>query len=284
MTDEVPQGQRFSHLYLRPDQLAVDSPRLRTRLVLASREAVGGSAVTFGSYLERELGIRVLRRGTMTAYVPWDDLARWELKDVLDTITLVSRFLTPDAVNTAKVFAREVTRIFAEESANYRLDNKFGIHPAVDAAYQATFDASVRSLGSARFQAVREHLAKADDELLSTGNSREAIRSGFDAVENLFKQLFPRATNINRTTIQNDLRPLVDRLYSDPPEKRTALKIVESLVDWVDACHNYRHEPGHSEPTPPEWDLAVLVVSQSIAFSRWLAVLLKRSEERALPE
>lgn len=277
MPDQVPVGQRFSQLYLRPDRLASDSPRLRRRLITAFQDAVGQRSADFGQYLERELGIQLVRRGAMNPYLDWEDLRDGELRDILDSITLLGGYLRASRMTSERIYLPAVQRIFAEESASYRIDPDFGVHPAVDGAYQANIQSAVRSLAAAQFGAARAHIQRADDELLPAGNTRESIRAAYDAVENIFRQQFDRAPHINRASIQNDLRPLVDRVHADPVEKRTAGKIVDALADWVDACHNYRHEPGHPEPTPPSDELAVLLVSQGISFSRWLADLMRLS-------
>lgn len=40
---------------------------------------------------------------------------------------------------------------------------------------------------------------------------------------------------------------------------RAANKAINALGDWLDACHNYRHEDGVEEPSQPPIDLAVSV-------------------------
>ena len=44
-----------------------------------------------------------------------------------------------------------------------------------------------------------------------------------------------------------------------------------SLADWVDALHNYRHGQGVPEPVAPSEELAVYVLSSGAAFARQLA-------------
>lgn len=278
MTEQPSQGQRFSQVYLRPDRLASDTPRLRRRLVSAFRDAIGQRDVEVGQYLERELGIELVSYGISHGYLDYGDLRDGELRDVLDAITLVGQFLRRRGFASEMPFLSSVRRILLEESASYRVDDDFGLHPAVDGAYQANIVSAVRSLSAGSFEAARSHIQRADDLLLPAGNTRDAIRAAFDAVENIYRQQFSRAPHINRASIQSDLRPLVDGLHADAVERRTASKTVESLSDWVDACHNYRHEPGHAEPTPPSHDLAVLLVSQGISYGRWLADLMKKAE------
>lgn len=284
MPHETPQGRRFSQLYLRPESLTSDGPRLRRRLIGAFQDVIDRRALEFGTHLERELGIKVMGSGSMSAYVLWDKLGEGELRDILDTITLLGHYLRAQRMTSEVRFLTAVRRILSEESASYRIDPDFGVHPAVDGAYQANVEAAIRSLAPANFLAARGHIEKADKQLLPAGDTREAIRAAFDAVENIFRQQFSRAPHINRGSIQSDLRPLVDRLYADGVEKRTAAKMVDALSDWVDACHNYRHEPGHPEPTPPSEDLAVLLVSQGFSYARWLADLMQMGKVRSKVE
>jgi hypothetical protein len=42
------------------------------------------------------------------------------------------------------------------------------------------------------------------------------------------------------------------------------------FADWVDACHNYRHEDGIEEPSQPPIELAVELIGVGGSFLRWL--------------
>jgi len=275
MEDDHACGKRFSLVYLKSDRLIPDSIRLRRRLIAVFEGEIGHNSGEVGRILQGELGISVLTFNYGSYFVTWSDILRWEMRDVLDAITLIGRTFDGNEGKYSR-FKREISRIFAEESASYRLDEKCGVHPAIDAAYLANFDSMIRHLGSKRFESARTHVAKADDELLPAGNSREAIRAIFDAVENLYKQIFPKAQSINSAGIKNDLKPFAQRFYLDGPEARAVSKNVDALSDWVEACHNYRHDPGHPDPTPPSEELAVLIVSQGIGYVRWLADLLSK--------
>jgi hypothetical protein len=60
------------------------------------------------------------------------------------------------------------------------------------------------------------------------------------------------------------------RYGSNPTAQRAANKSVSALADWVDACHNYRHEEGVEEPSQPPIELAVELISTGASFLRWL--------------
>lgn len=270
MDTGVPQGVRFSLLYLQSDAPLSDSVRLRKRLIRCFDEVVGDNDEPMGCLLESELGIDVLQRGPYSSYVEWDRYLHVELRDVLDTITLVARYRTAPL---RELFCKKVSRILAEENASYRIDPQGGLHPNVDSAYRAKVESTVQGLSSRKFEAAREFIRKADEGLLPAGDKRDAIKAAFDAVENIFKVTFTGATALNKGTVQNYLRPFLEVGNADPVARRAALKLAEALIDWADGCHNYRHAPGEAEPPPPPEQLAIMLVSQGIDFARWLAGL-----------
>lgn len=281
MTEDVPTGQRFSLIYLRPDELVSDSERLRMRVQkrFAKVARKKEEELEIGHFLEDELGIKVIKRTGYLSYVPWDQVDKWELRDILCSITLIGRLLAKSRPQDAQHFRAELVRIFTEESAAYRLDDDFGVHPAIDSAFQANLAEAIRGTSQAAFVAAKEFLLKADQGLMPDGDSREAVRAAFDAVENVFRVMFGGAIALNKTTVQAHLRPFLETAYTDATAKRAALKSCESLIDWADACHYYRHATGQPEPNSPPEELAVALVGQGIAFVRWL-VDLQRSYQR----
>ena len=276
MVDELPLGLRFSLLYLRHGEMVADSQRLRARLVSLFKKFSPSQSGGLSLFLDAELGTRLTAKGWETTYLDWDRLERGELRDLLDSITLIGRFLKMGNRRPFDEFAQEISRILVEESANYRIDEEFGLHPAIDAAYQANYESVVARLNGSKFEAARQHLHRADKELLPAGNNREAIRAVFDAVENLFKIIFPREQSLNVASIQSHLAPLVEKVFPEVVEKRASSHMIKALHDWVNCCHIYRHEQGHADPTPPNDDLSVLVVSQGISFVRWFASISQR--------
>lgn len=277
MSDGAQIGQRYSLLYLRPDEALSDSPRFRRRLSKRFDATVeSDDHPAFGAHLERELGIAVLSPGSWTDYIHWDDILDWELRDILCAITLVGRYASTKKTHEASQYPAQIARIFTEESANYRLDEKCGVHPGVDTAYQANYVASIRGTEQEAYTAARSFLSKADDNLMPDGDRREAVRAAFDAVENIFKIAFDGAISLNKMTINGHLRPFVERTHTDVVAKRTALKSCEALMDWADACHNYRHAHGEPEPAAPPEELVVVLVSQGFSYVRWLADLRRR--------
>ncbi|MCK1525619.1 hypothetical protein [Bradyrhizobium sp. 17] len=108
---------------------------------------------------------------------------------------------------------------------------------------------------------------------ISAGNpdGKEAIRGVFGAAESIFKLMFPKAVKLTSADIIKNLGSASQSLYaSDAVAQRAASKMVGSFADWVDACHNYRHEHGVEEPSQPPLDLAIEIVSAGAGFVRWL--------------
>lgn len=279
MNNPPPASKRYSLLYSQPDQPIEDSVRLRNRLIELIKRISGDDSTRLGRSVERELGVKVLA-SNYNVYVVWGVFEKLEMRDLLDTISLCRGFAGQKGVPPLPRLVLEFNRIFREERSSYFVDDDLCVHPAVDPSFRAILESAVRGLGDGDYSAARIHLERADIALLPHNDSKEAVRAIFDAVENVFKQTFMGTTSINSTAIQNHLKPLVERLYAEGVERRTALKQVDSLRNWVDGCHNYRHEPGHPEPTFPPEDLAVLLVSNGIAFTRWIADLRLRQRKR----
>lgn len=274
MQDSPPIGQRYSLVYLRPEHEVQDSDRLRMRLMkVISGHAKDLNAPNLANHLERELGIRVLRTGYDGSNIRWDELLRWSNRDVLCSITLIFRQLYWRSQEHGERFIFDLRRVFSEEHAAYTIDDAGGVHPFVDSTYQAHFAAVVRNLGAAGNNGALGFVQRADEQLMPGGDRREAIRAIFDAAENLFKITFNGTIALNKDTIQKHLQPHFANNGAEAVEQRASAKLSASLIDWADACHNYRHAPGAPDPAAPSEALAVALVSQGLGYVRWLCDL-----------
>ena len=121
--------------------------------------------------------------------------------------------------------------------------------------------------------AAREHIAQAERSLLAGSfDGRQAIRSTFDAAENLLKVIFQKATQLNTTAINERLGPfLVSASSSSKTERQASEKLVKSFIDWVEAAHFYRHAAGGTEVEQPSEHFTITFVSQGFSFVRWIA-------------
>jgi hypothetical protein len=70
------------------------------------------------------------------------------------------------------------------------------------------------------------------------------------------------------------LSPVLERAYEgDATGQRAAQKMLAGFKAWVDASHDYRHQPGETEPAQPPADVAILAISHGASLLRWLAGL-----------
>jgi hypothetical protein len=228
--------------------------------------------------LERELGVEV---NLYHANYLLGFCARCAIRDLLDIVTLFTYFKRH--ANTAPQWLTEARRIFSEERLAYEVDDEGIVHPAVDKEFQRNRQATVSGLQMPRYANSLAAFTRISDELAcQPPNGKDAWRAVFAAVEGLFRLMFSSATQLNAGAVETNLAPVVQKLYgSDAVALRAANKQLASFKDWVDASHNYRHEPGSEEPVQPPIDLAVLAISNGTSFLRWLIALDQMTSNNA---
>jgi hypothetical protein len=274
-SQDRPHGQRFSHVYLRPTELLQDSEPARRRvaaLIGSIKDLEGVSNDVIG-----ELGVDPIYGFEQ---VNWrDTLKHYSTKTFLDFFTVACRFLVKKRQSSRGVynpsakehFVSESNRIFTEENLRYEIDSAGGVHFRVDAEFAANTNAAIAALGDPRYANAREQFEAAMAALSKADiDGKQGIRGLFYAAECVFKLMYDRPRLAAGDVIKS-LKPTVQGLYSaDPTALKAANKSVEALADWVDACHNYRHEQGVEEPLQPPIDLAVQLISVGSGFLRWL--------------
>ncbi|MBB3444238.1 hypothetical protein [Rhizobium sp. BK379] len=275
----IPEGQRFSQVYMRRADLLPDSERMRNRLAL--HIAGTGHSIDdlrrFGQRIQSEQGILVTRSAYAHDWPPI--LKAMELRDVLDSITTVhnsiSGFNHAEQSRRRKEFLDDCRRIFAEEQVRYRIDDQGGVHFTVDQEFEAVRISTISGLAAARYNGVRSLYEEAFSALDKTPpDGKTALRNAFFATESLFRLMFPSAPQLNGGEVQKHLEPLINRIYAGQrPGINLAQKLVASLKDWIDGAHFYRHEPGAEEPAQPPLELAIYMVSEAGGHLRWLSKL-----------
>ena len=167
-------------------------------------------------------------------------------------------------------------RVFAEEHVAFVVDDKCGVHPLVDGAFQTAVAAAIQTLSGNRYRAAHSYFDAAIDALEENPpETRWAIKSCFDAGENLFMLLVDSNKTLDASVVEKLLGPLVQRLYSgeDESAQSFAARFAQSFGKWVDAGQPYRHAKRDVEPHAPPLDAAIAYVSSGAAFLRWLAQL-----------
>jgi hypothetical protein len=274
---ERPTGQRFSHVYLQSGEMLQDSERARKRiaaLINSVKDADG-----LASHLISEMGIDIVWGPSGPKWPA--TVLRFDQRDVLDLITVSFRYLTakrrgamyePDA-NVR--WLKECRRILSEENLSYEIDRAGGVHFKVDAEFAASTHASIVALGLPRYANARAEFEKAINALSgSTVDGKEGIRGVFNGVECVYKLMNSKASKLTSADAIKFLQAEAQKVYeANPAALRAASKAINAFGDWVDACHNYRHEQGVEDPSQPPIDLAVTLISTGSSQLRWLISL-----------
>ena len=267
MTSKPPGGQRFSHVYIDRGEPTGDSPRMRHRLMSEVLEMPKHLRDSLVGMVGKELG------------VPWSTWGSFfkeaETRDVLDFVTLAYRCIR-QAPNTGRwtpaTWVNSCRRIFTEENLHYCFDDSGGAHFRYDQEFDRNCAATIAALENGRYaNALQAFNATMADLAEAPPNGKLAIRAVFSAVECVFRLILPKAPRLAAAELEG-LTPIIQQLYErDETAKRSAAKMLNSLKDWVDAAHFYRHEGGSEEPAKPPLRFAVYIVSCGASHLRWLA-------------
>lgn len=267
-----PQGQRFSHLYLKQDTVIKDSDRLRKRIAsFYSQKTSLDSYYHLKTLIESELGISAPHVGyanIMTAF-----FSSCELRDFLDIITLVYRHLYKSgAPSRAYEWVQFINRVFREENAAYILDSQAGVHFFQDHEFQKNKAATLSHLGNQRYNAVRSLFEAAYNALdEQPPNTRLAIRDMFEAIETMSKLLDEKISRLGSTEIEKNLKPLCLSQFAEGSiEKNLASKMLNSMKEWADGHQAYRHGQKNEEPNPPPLNLTIMSMGMGASFLRFL--------------
>ncbi len=277
--EKAPVGGFFSRTYLCEDRPFSDNARARYRMAAYLSEYYSAKQREIGKFIEQELGIKCLKWGTSSLFIDWQPfLKELDIRDFLDVTTAVIRFEPQKKEFKNRVIVvynllEFATRVFSEQNLAYRIDEAGGVHPAIDAAFSVSSATLLRNLNIAGLNASHEHISQAERSLLAGSfDGRQAIRSTFDAAENLLRVIFSNLTQLNKVNITSDLGPfLVKSTKDSKAERHAAEKLVNSFIDWVEAAHFYRHAAGGSEVEQPSESFTIAIVSQGFSFVRWIA-------------
>jgi hypothetical protein len=90
--------------------------------------------------------------------------------------------------------------------------------------------------------------------------------------------MYQRAPKLASAGAIGALQPTVQKLYgADATALRAANKSINAFGDWVDACHEYRHEQGVEELSQPP--IAVQLISVGSGFLRWLVNIDQQTKD-----
>jgi hypothetical protein len=259
----------FSRAYLKEPSALRDSLRFRRRLFgWFSQNLTGSEYLRFAYDVIEELGASIAQYKVAGPYETF--FIEGELRDVLDSITLMGKVCGDGRTGDLRVF---VSRAFREESMGYVLNKAGRVRFSVDAEYERSRFSVIDGLGSGRFKAVRASVEDAFEKLdREPFETKAAVRSMFEAVETLCKVLGDHNEDLNERMIQKRIRPIAIDVYgaTDSSAQSFAEQTVEAFIKWVNAGHRYRHGQKTEEPHDPPLELAVAFLSQGAAYIRFL--------------
>jgi hypothetical protein len=267
-------GERFSQVYLNRGKPTEDSPRVRRRI--AALIDVIQDLDDLGAVVPRELGLEMRWTGLGPNWPAFLNGA--DLRDLLDLITLAYRNLENKKstglrrMNAPAQWIDEVRRIFEEENFGYTIDDKGGVHYRLDEEFARARSATIAALGATRYANVLDSFERGMTALAGAPpDGKNGIRLTFAAVEGLFRLIIPPAQRLGAAELDG-MVPLINRVYAaDPTALRSSNKMINSMKDWTDAAHFYRHEQGAQEIAQPPLGLAIYLISSGASHLRWLS-------------
>ena len=275
-------SQPFSRVYCVPDAARRDSDRLRLRIGRHASELQTAQLII--ERIEKETGVRVPWHGGRYSLDLFFQKA--ELRDVLDGITHVYRALMDKADERARYITESYTlraaaldwkkfvgRVLVEEHSTYELDSDCNVRYAVDEAYALNRKATLNGLQVARWDASRAEFERAFSAM--DGDKQDtngAVRAMAASVESCVKVMLSNGVaRVGPAEVEKKLWPVVQSVYgADKTAADAAHQVLNSLADWINATHQYRHGQGMDSEVHVPAELATQLLTSGSAFLRWL--------------
>ena len=263
----------YSELYLRPQSLQDDSARMRTQIAAAF-----DAHIDFKNEEDDKVA-NLLRRTTGTSLpsgsygIYWSNFfEKGEIRDILDLITCVHYVLRGPR---AAKWHTDIQFVFDRQNMKYMFGDDGAVRLRVDEAFETGRQTVIAALNLPRYGAAKAAF-EAGYKLLSatSPDGKHAVRDIFEAIEIVFKLMFPETNRIGAPELGSHLKPLIETRYAaDAPARKSALRLLDQLKEWVAAAQFYRHGQGQEEPNQPPLELAVLLMSSGASHLRWLLEL-----------
>lgn len=208
------------------------------------------------------------------------------MEEVLTAVTITFMHLRRLGIArpTAEAFHAAVTRALADEHMGFRIDERGAIHYAVDEVFEGMRAATVAALNDPVLAVARGVFEVAFQYLdRRPPDTKAAVRSMFESLEVVAKQLNPTARNLHENLCRNQLKDQYLAVAGgDAVERRVWEGMFEGMARWVNAMHEYRHGQVDNI-TPPTEEFAVYVLSSGSAYLRLLAQLALRVGVQPVP-
>ena len=269
---------RFSLLYLDRSESLKDSKRFRNRLAAFYWESLHEYyKAHIVKSIQLEIGAEV--PFLISSYSVSDFFKTGELRDLLDSITVIYNTLITEPGGPATQWKTFVAKAMSEENMGYRLDDECIVHYFVDEEFERNRFSTLALLENPRYAGCRASFEAAYGHLDANPiDTKAAVRSMFESVEILVKQMV-ETKNLNKWVVQNTLKERCLACYaSDDTAKIVMDKMFDGFAFWVDSIHNYRHGQVDPEPVVPPVNIAIYAISSGTAFLRWLIELNNEHE------
>lgn len=262
----------FIYRYMDRSVVRKDSPRFRNRVAAKfPKEA----------YMSKEIGDELLvrtgikPRAWANGAIMWDHFfTSAPLEEVLTVITVAIQYVANTRSNSRWTgsFRSLVDTAMREEHLGLRIDEQGVVHFAVDQEFEETQLATLAGLDAPTLAAARDEYVKAYQYMdAHPQDTKGAVRSAFEAVEIVAKQLCPAHKNLHVGLCRGELKARCIAVSTgDVVEQRVLEGMFDSLAEWVTAMHTYRH--GQTDTVaPPSESFAVYALSTASAHLRLLA-------------
>ena len=251
-----------------------DSPGFRVR-VHAAFPDVDHLQSQVWSLLRSEAGIQVK---TNQWGVDWATFfERAPMGEVLTSITVTFQVMRGLAVRRSEQYLASITRALADEHMGFRVDDQAVIHYAVDEVFEGARVATLAVLNAPEL-AVARGVYEAAFQYLDRRppDTKAAVKSMFEAIEIVARQLNPKSRNLHATLCRETLRDqYLAACQGDAVEMRVWGGMFESMAQWVQAMHEYRHGQVDNI-APPTEEFAVYILSSGSAYLRLIGELAVR--------
>lgn len=147
------EGKRFSLIYLERSAPVRDSQRFRNRLAAYFGKELDKYSFEIFNIIKRETGAEILR--SHIAFGIPDFFKKNELRDVLDSITLIYSGINDDYSHNNKKWKEFVERVFKEENLGYKLDSECVVHYFVDEEFERNRFSALSVLMKPQYAGIR---------------------------------------------------------------------------------------------------------------------------------
>jgi hypothetical protein len=275
---DLPLGKRFSQIYIERGEPKQDGPRFRKRLSAYFGQVLNSAhGIQIAKNIELDLGLKAVSIGGYNIYFDHSDFfMNAELKDLLDSITIIYEYVINRSPSQANNWLRFVQRVLTEENLGYAVDDKGVVHYFVDQEFEKNRLSVLSGLEGQRYKGVLEEFEDSHQKLISIPqDTKGSVRAIFEANEILFK-LMLNAERLSSQNVRDKLIPTVKDIYKgDATASKSADNLLKAFCAWIDAAHMYRHGQKEEEPVKPPLTIAIELVSMGASYLRWLVEIDK---------